>query len=120
MLCALAVMVNGCAVVVVGGAAAGAGAIVWYHGEMRSTDLVTFDRAYVAAQAGLKDLGYSIAEKTKGDAEAKITARAPGGKKVQVLLSKQSSNATNIGIRVGLVGDKELSRQILDKIRCHY
>ena len=119
-MCALALITNGCAVVIVGGAAAGAGAIVWYHGELRSTDMVTFDRAYTAAQAGLTDLGYSIVNRTKGDVEAKITARGAGDRKVQVLLSKQSSNATNIGIRIGLVGDKDLSRQILDRIRCHY
>jgi len=120
MLASLMVLGSGCALFIVGGAAAaGAGTVVWIKGEVRSSEAVTFDKAWDAAQAGLKDLEYTITEKQKDAAEASLTARGAGDKKIQVTLKKVSGAVTEFSIRVGTFGDETLSRQILEKIKSH-
>jgi hypothetical protein len=120
LLSSVLTLASGCAVLVVGAAAgAGAGAVVWVRGELRSSEAVSFDKAWDASQAGLKDLEYAVTEKQKDATEAKLTARGAGDKKIQVTLVKQSGTVTEIRIRVGTFGDEKISHQILDKIKNH-
>ena len=109
---------GGCAVVVVG-AAAGAGAIIYHKGELRSSEAVNYDNAWNASLAGLKDLNYVVVDQTKGGLKGRIIARAPGDKKVTVDLEKESGTVTRIGIRIGTVGNEAQSRIVLDAIKKH-
>ena len=121
LLVALAAVASGCLLLVAGAAAgAGAGSYAYVNGELRSSEAVTLDKAWDAAQAGVKELGCNVVEKQKVALEAKLTARGPGDKKVQVKLIKQSDTVTEIRIRVGTFGDETPSRQILEKIKSHF
>ena len=121
MLVALAALTSGCAVLLVGGAAAaGAGTYAYVSGELRSSEAVAFDKAWSAAQAAMKDMEYAVTEKQKDAASAKLTARGAGDKKIVVSVTKESGTVTKIGIRVGTMGDKTLSCQILEKIKSHF
>lgn len=104
------------------GAAAGAGVgtYAYVNGELCSTEAVKLDKAWDAAQAGVKELGYNAVEKHNDAPEAKLTARDAGDKKVQVRLIKQSDTVTEIRIRVGTFGDETPWRQILEKINSHF
>ena len=117
---ALAVVSNGCVAVFAGGAAVGAGAIAYIQGELRSSEAVTLERAWTAAQAAMKDMEYAVTDKQKDAASAKLIARGAGDKKIIVSLAKESGTVTKIGIRVGTLGDKTLSYQILEKIKSHF
>ncbi len=117
---ALAALGGGCVAVVVGGAAAGAGAYVWVSGELRSTESVAYDQAWDAALAGLKDMDFTITDQDKGAIEATLTARGTGDTKVKVTVRKVTGTLSEFRIRVGTVGDKSLSEQILEKIRSHF
>jgi hypothetical protein len=119
LLASLVALGSGCAVLVVGGVAAGAGTVVWIKGEVRDSEAVSFDKAWDAAQAGLKDMECAITGKQQGVAEASLTARGAGDKKIQVTLKKVSGTVTEFRIRVGTFGDETLSRQILEKIKNH-
>lgn len=112
---------SGCALFLVGGAAAaGAGTVAYVNGELKETEGVAYDTAYDATLAAMSDMQYAVVDKSKAGVEAKILARTSGDKKIQITLNKQSATITEIHIRVGTFGDESLSRQILDKIKSHF
>jgi len=120
-LAALLAFGSGCALFVVGAAAgAGAGTYAYVDGELKDTEAVSYDTAYDATMAAMKDMGYAVVENTKGETSAKITVRSTGDNKITITLNKQSSTVTEIRIRVGTFGDKNLSEQVLDKIKSHF
>jgi hypothetical protein len=111
---------SGCALMLVGGAAAaGAGTYAYVAGELRSSEAVPLEKAWSAAQAAVKDMEYAVTEKQKDAASGKLTARGAGDKKITITVEKESAAVTKIRIRVGTLGDKTLSYQILEKIRSH-
>lgn len=113
-------VLNGCAVLVVGGAAAaGAGTVVYLDGELKDTQSYSLEAVYSASLAGLKDMQFSVVNSSKDTINAKILARTATDTKVQITLTKQSPTLTEIRIRVGTFGDEQMSRQILDKIKAH-
>ena len=87
--------------------------------KLHSSEAVDLDKAWNAVQAAMKDMEYAVTAKQKDAASAKLTARGAGDKKIVVSLAKESGTVTKIGIRVGTLGDKTLSFQILEKIRSH-
>ncbi len=112
---------SGCALFLVGGAAAaGGGTVAYVNGELKETEAVAYDTAYDATLAAMNDMQYAVVDKSKAGVEAKILARTSGDKKIQITLNKQSASVTEICIRVGTFGDESLSRQILDKIKSHF
>ena len=111
---------SGCALFVVGGAAAtGAGTVAWIHGELHSTEAATLDKAWNATLAAMKDLEFAVTAKEKDAITGKLTARGAGDKKIQITVNKASGTTAEIRIRVGTFGDSGLSHTILDKIRTH-
>jgi hypothetical protein len=108
----------GCAApLLVAGAAAG-GTVGYVAGELTSTKQVTFKKAWEATRAAMGDLGYAITkeEHDPADNERTLTARAEGDEKVTVKLVKKEDRLTEIGIRVGIFGDKKQSAEILNAI----
>jgi hypothetical protein len=114
-------MTSGCALFLVGGAAAaGAGGYAYVSGELKDTESVSLDTAYNATLAAMKDLQYAVVSKPKDAMTATITVRNAKDEKIVITLNKQSATITEIHIRVGTFGDEQLSRQILDKIKSHF
>jgi hypothetical protein len=111
---------NGCALFLVGGAAAaGAGAVYYIDGELKDTESAPLDAVHTATLAGLHDLQFAVVNDNKDALNYKILARTATDTKITIILAKQSSTVTEIRIRVGTFGDEQLSRQILDKIKAH-
>ena len=119
-LAAVLVLNSGCALLVIGGLAAGAGAVVYVNGELKDTEAVAYDNAYSATLAAMNDLSYAVVNEQKSPITATITARGMGDKKIQVTLDKQSDTVTEIRVRVGTFGDKDQAQLILDKIKSHF
>lgn len=110
-------LLSGCAVLLVGGAAAaGAGTVAYVRGELRATVDGTYDRVWSAAERALQDLDMAITAREKDGLTGQLTARASGDRKVTVRLRKVTGTATEVRIRVGTWGDEALSRQILEQI----
>ena len=113
-------LLNGCLLLVAGGAAAaGAGTVIYVNGELKDTKDASLERVRAGTVAGLKDLKFAIVNDTADALSAKILARTSDDTKIQVTLTKQSPTLTEIRIRVGTFGDEQMSRQILDKIKTH-
>ncbi len=111
----LVVPLSGCAVAVV---AAGAGAgYVWVNGMLQETLSAPLPRVETATRAALQDLElvaiHGRADKLKG----KIKAHMADGTKVVIWLKAVDFQTTNVKIRVGRVGDKAISLQILRHIK---
>ena len=56
---------SGCALFLIGGAAAaaGAGTVAYVNGELEETEDVAYDAAYDAALASMSDLQYAVVDK---------------------------------------------------------
>jgi hypothetical protein len=114
-------MTNGCAVLLVGGAAAaGAGTVLYVDGVLKDTENFSLETVHVAALAGVRDLQYAVINDTQDNAgHISLLVRMPDDKKIDITLTKLSPTQTEIRIRVGTFGDETLSRTILDKIKAH-
>jgi len=110
---------SGCAALVVGGAA-GAGAVAYIRGELKSIEDVSLDQAFSAARQAMSDLELAVTSSEKDAFNGELIARGAGDKKIVVKLKKQSDAVTEIKIRVGTFGDEAMSRKILESIKKRY
>ncbi|MBI4657830.1 MAG: DUF3568 family protein [Verrucomicrobia bacterium] len=114
-------LLSGCAALLIGtGAAVGAGSVVYVNGGLRTTETVSLDTAWTAAQTGMKDLELAVVSREKDALRAHLKARGAGDRKISLKLKNKGEETTELRIRVGLFGDKSLSQAILDAVRKHY
>lgn len=112
----VAALTSGCVAVV---AAAGAGAgVLWVRGAIETNLDGDLDRVYRAAQDAVADLQFAKVSERKSGLDAQIIARTALDKKIEIKLEKLGS-ATKVVIRVGVMGDQQLSISILDRIKSH-
>jgi len=108
----LFVLASGCAFMA-GAAVAGAAAYVWKEGELSRTYNQPFAETRTAVIAALReDMRYTIVEKD-GDT---VKGKAPDGTDVNVQLKYINRKATEVRIRVGIIGDEALSQRIMGEI----
>jgi len=106
---------TGCVVVAAG--AVGAGAVAYVRGELESSVEADLDTTYLAAQRALARLEFAKIDQRKSGLDAQLVHRTALDKRIEVKLKKVTDRLTKIQIRVGVVGDQELSLTLLDKIR---
>ena len=109
---------SGCAAVLLtGGAAAGAGAVAYVRGELQSTEAADLDKVWAATLAAMSDLEFAVTAREKDALSGRVIARGAGDKKTQVDLKRLGDRQTEVRIRVGFLGDETMSRQVLDRIK---
>lgn len=114
----VALPLQGCFLLVLGGGAAvGAGAVAYTHGELHSVEAASFERTWDATQEAMRDLGFAVTDQEKEPDSAKLEARTKDNDEVKVRLEAKSATATEIRIRVGMFGNEALSRVIMEKIK---
>ncbi len=106
---------TGCVVVAAG--AVGAGAVAYVRGELESSVEADLETTYAAAQRALNKLEFARIDQRKSGIDAQLIHRTALDKRVEIKLKKITDRLTKIEIRVGVVGDQELSLTLLDKIR---
>jgi hypothetical protein len=106
----------GCAAAVVGGAA-GAGAVLYSQGELKSTQNAELDKVYDASLAALDDLNLDVISKDKDGLSGKIVAKAENGDNIDIKLEQLPNDITEIKIRVGAFGNEDRARLIEQEIR---
>jgi len=108
---------SGCVLLV--GAAGGAGGTVYVMGKLKEDLNAPVPKVKRAAVAGLKDLGLPVL-KDKGDQlTASLESEFSDGKHVWIDIEARDESSSQIGIRVGLLGDEQRSRRVLKAIRQH-
>ena len=107
----------GCVLLI--GAAGGAGGTVYVMGKLKEDLNAPVPKVKRAAVAGLKDLGLPVL-KDKGDQlTASLESEFADGKHVWIDIEARDESSSQIGIRVGLLGDEQRSRRVLKAIRQH-
>ncbi len=107
----------GCAALLLGGGAiAGAGMVAYAKGELIAVEDADLDRVWAAAQGAMDDLDFVIESRLTTAGSAKLVARGAGSRRVTMVVRRRVGNLTEIFVRVGYFGDEPLSRLILPKI----
>ncbi len=107
--------VAGCVPLVVG-AAAGAGGISFVKGKMVKNFDHSLTSVHKASTKALKDLGVLIRDDDVTKHEAEIKAEFDDTKKVTITIEALTERASKITVRVGVFGDEDRSRMIMDAI----
>jgi hypothetical protein len=106
---------TGCVVVAAG--AAGAGVVAYVRGELETTLEGRLDGVHQGTNRAVTQLEFSKISDQKDALSAKVVARTAQDKKIEIVLTKVGDKLTKVQIRVGIFGDEEMSRTILDKIK---
>lgn len=111
---------TGCAWLLIGGAAAGAGSVYYLKGELRATEPVSMDDAYGAAEAVLQELQFTVTDRGRDAKEARIDGTGLGDRPIIIRMWPVGPRVTEIGIRFGAVGDQDRAGMILRRMRAHF
>lgn len=107
--------IYGC-VAILAGAAAGAGTSVWLSDKLTQEVNASYDKTINAAKSALRSLKLSVEKETKKDEIAQIISKYSDGKTVWIDIRKVTEKISKIDVRVGMMGDEEATRKIMDKI----
>ena len=110
-------LLPGCAALVVGGAAIGAGTGTYFYvnGELKTDYYASFDKVWGACEKTVADMrGIEVAP-SREIAQGKISA-VINNEKVNFDIKYKSKDFTTVSIRVGLIGNKLSSQLLHDKI----
>lgn len=114
---ALAGMLQGCPVVLIGGGAAGGGAGVAYaKGEMEQVHAAPYEPVWDATLRALRTLNISVSETRKDQISAKATGTKSDGTAVVVTVLPVTKDSTSVRVRVGTFGDSPESERIQGQI----
>ena len=119
LVCSSLTLFTGCAVLLVG-AAAGAGGVAYTQGELKNTESVALNTAHHAAERAVKDLKFAVLKSQLDGLNGLIEARTVSDQKVTIKTKQIAAKATEVRIRVGLLGDEGASRQILSRMQTNY
>ena len=105
----------GC-VALLAGAVGGAGTSIWLSNKLVQEVNAPFAKSFEATKAALKKLDLDVVKETKKDNVAQFISQYHDGKKVWVDVHRISRNSSKIEVRVGMTGDQEAAKEILNQI----
>ena len=100
---------QGCALLLVGGLAAGAvyGTVSYAKNTLQVRDNVSLDRAWLAANGALKDLSIPVTSSKKDGTSGRLDAKNIKNQPVIIALTRQTDSVTGIEVTVGTFDSKE-------------
>ena len=98
------------------GAAAGGGTATWLSGKLTQDVNASFDRTYNAAKSAIKSLGLVITKETKKADVGQIRSKYTDGDGVWIDVHPISASTSRVGVRVGVTGNGEAERKIMNQI----
>ncbi len=110
----------GCTAAVVGTAAVGTGVgtYIYMEGVLKTDYYHSFERVWKATEQALVSLKASEVVPSKKIGEGSISC-VINGEKVWIKILYKDKNVTNVGIRVGILGDERASKMIHGVIQDH-
>ncbi|MFA5008865.1 MAG: DUF3568 family protein [Candidatus Omnitrophota bacterium] len=120
-LCAMAIFLAsfaGC-VYVISGAVDSAETAVWLSMKLTKQVNKPYERTIKATEAALTSLNMKIVKETTTKTITQIKSNYADGKEVWVDIRPLSEAYTRVDVRVGVIGDKEASIKILEKIESY-
>jgi hypothetical protein len=107
----------GCIVVVAG--AAGASTVAYIRGELDAPVGKPYEKVVRASEDAIGQLEFSRIRTAKDALTADIVARTAEDRKVEVIVHKETDATTTVKIRVGVFGDEQISRALLENIQAN-
>jgi spermidine/putrescine-binding protein len=95
------------------------GEYTYLTGNLVSYESASLEHAWTAAQDAIKQLEFTVKSTAKDALDARLEAKQADGTDVSIKLSKASESVTEVSVRVGILGDQERSRLIMDKIKAN-
>lgn len=115
---AMGMVVSGCAVAVLAtGAGLGAGTYAWLKGELQRTYPATYDAVWNASSDALQSLEMPVVSEQRDALKGTIMAKRADGSDVRVDVKYLTDKTTQVGIRIGLFGDRADSARIHETIQ---
>jgi hypothetical protein len=108
---------SGCVAVALGGAAAGAGTVMYAQGDLKVTIDQQIDPVYKATKAAVDKMDVMVVDSQHDALVGKIVFRNAYDDKITITLKRTSEDFTDMSIRVGFFGDETKSRAVYDKIK---
>lgn len=117
--CAAAMSAGGCALLAVGAvaAAAGVGTYAYMNGKLESTETASLDETYGAALAAVESMEFDVKRSDKDALEGRIVSERVNGQSVTIRMFREDPELTRLTIRVGSIGDEDVSLRVLDEIK---
>jgi hypothetical protein len=120
LLCCLVVVLSACSTkwLVLGGAAAaaGVGTYAYIRGDLKRNYEAPIDKAWEATVKAVEELKITIESKQHDAFGGTIKGKMADGKSLEINLKRLGETSTEIGIRIGIFGDRQKSEAIHDKI----
>ena len=118
-------LVQGCALLVVGGLAAGAayGTVMYVNNTLKVSHNISLETAWNAANGALNDLQIAVESSTKDGASGKLTAHNAQAQPVIVQVIRKTDKDTDIEITVGTFDDaanRTEAQQIYAKMKSRF
>ena len=120
LLCCFLLGLSGCsrkwAAIGAAAAAVGTGAYFYVKGDLKRNYEAPIDKTWQAAVRSVEDLGLSTESKQNDAFNGVIKGKMADGKSFTVSVKRLGENLTEVGVRVGTFGNREISETIHDKI----
>ena len=110
LLSCVAVMVGGCSKSLDGSS------FNYASGNLSTTLSADVEKSYDVSLKALDQLQLVPTEKAKDALGARLVAKTSANKKVTIMLTRVSDTTTALTIKIGAMGDKDMSRTIFAKI----
>ena len=116
---ALTLASGGCALLAVGAVAAAAavGTSALIDAKLESTENATLEETYAASLDAIAALEFDLKKHHKDAFEGRILSERASGQTVTIGLFQEPDEQTRVAIRVGAMGDEEISNLILEEIQ---
>jgi hypothetical protein len=111
----LSINLCGC-VLLLAGAAGGAGTAYWFSGKLTQDYNVPYSRAIQATHDALNALKLPLTKETTTSEATQIISKYSDGATVWIDIKLTTQAASSIAVRVGAKGNKEAERKIMEKI----
>lgn len=118
MLISAGVLFAGCETFQTGDESSVVPQVTYSFGTLKTSEVIPFDRAWIATAQAMDDLQFTIKTSEKDPLQAELTALGEG-REIHIHLEETSITSTEIRIRVGTMGNKELSQRVLKAIERH-
>ena len=115
---ALLVNMTGC-IALLAGAAGGAGTAGWLSGKLTQEVNASFEKTIEATTSALDSLFLDMTKKTVKEDVAQVMGEYLDGRTIWIDIFPVSDSISSVSVRVGMAGDEEASRKILDNC-CSY
>jgi hypothetical protein len=120
LLCCFLIGLSGCsrkwAVIGAAAAAVGTSAYFYIKGDLKRNYEAPMDKTWQAAVKSVEDLGLSTESKQNDAFNGVIKGKMADGKSFTVTVKRLGENLTEVGVRIGTFGNREISESIHNKI----